>query len=153
MELEDLIAKVFEQAPHLAVFPLAENDANLAFIAGRDYDLRWACCFAVEINSASDTLCMVRCQWFIQTHNVLTLDTIARVRKTCSHFPVVGKQQYARGVSVEPSDWINARLDRHQIEHGLSPMLIPRGGDVILGFVEHNVRQVLVGRNQAFLRQ
>ena len=55
---------------------------------------------------------------------VLLLDAVARMREQLRELAVVGEDQQALGVAVEPADREHARLVGHEVEHGRAALRV-----------------------------
>ena len=73
---------------------------------------------------------------------ILLLHRVARVREAESKLPIVGQQQQAAGVDIQPPNGIDAEAAHfrgQEIEHGRSALWIPGRTDITHGFMQHQV--------------
>ena len=81
------------------------------------------------------------CQRLVESHLIDFLLIVARVRQLAGQLAVIGDEQHAHAVFVEPSDRIDPLGDStsQQIHDGLVGMRVVERGDEALGFVHHDI--------------
>ena len=77
-----------------------------------------------------------------------TRHRVARMQQVLRERAVVGEEQRALHVGVEPPDRIEARVAGHEVGHHGAPLRIADGGDVSAGFVEEEVAQRFTARQR-----
>jgi len=75
----------------------------------------------------------------VQECLVLLLDPKAGVHDTMGDLAIVCQQQQPLGLAIEPSDWHDALVDRHEVHDGVAAALVGGGRDVATRLVEQNV--------------
>jgi hypothetical protein len=70
---------------------------------------------------------------------ILLVEAVARMHDAIRDVAIVGQEQQALGVAVEPADGIDPLGNRHQIHYRAAVALILGGGDVAARFVEQDV--------------
>src|SRR5205085_2725082 len=73
------------------------------------------------------------------------LDLVARVREAVSELAVVGQQQRAGRVGVEPSDRDDTRFGRHELDDGWAAVRVTGRGDDTRRLVEEEIGEPLLG--------
>ena len=115
-------------APHLAVAALVDRPGGPR---RGDDDVAWA--GAVMPSSSSTPSRSWRIargrRLTVDLGQVLLLDAETRVGQPVGQVAVVGEQQQALGVEVEPTDREHPRLVRHEVDHRRSTLRIVGGGD------------------------
>lgn len=90
-----------------------------------------------EGKSSEEDVLLLSEEGFIQVDLVFLIEAVARVRDALSEVAVVGQEEEAFAFSVEPTDVAEVvPFFRKEVEDGLPPLLIERGGCVTGRLVE-----------------
>jgi hypothetical protein len=100
----------------------------------------------VELDPAGEPLHVGRRQRGLGLDGVELLDLVARVHQAVGELAVVGQQQHAGRVAVEPPDGHHAPLAElavEQVHHRAALLRVVGGGDRVARLVQHDVREGL----------
>ena len=101
-------------AAHLAVAALVDRDAQEAGVEQRDLGRRGEA--VVELDALAQAAERAAVRLALDLDEVLLVDAEARVREAVGEVAVVGEQQQALGVGVEPADREHPGLGGHQVD-------------------------------------
>lgn len=146
LELVDLVAERLDHAVDLAVLALVDRDAEpgVLALAGQDLDLGWHGGGAVVKHDALAQRIDLAAIELAVDLDVVGLGHVAAWREQAGgQLAIVGEQQHAFGIEVEPTD----RLDRHGqvrqvVHHRRASAIVGHGCDAGLGLIEQDIEVV-----------
>ena len=128
--------------PHLPIAPFADGDEQQA---GADQlDIRELRAAAVDRHAAFESIEIVGVGDAEHSRLVHARHAVARVREPRREIAVVGQEQQALGIEVQPPDGIDVLLDAaQQVDHRWSPLRIRPRCHVAARLVQQDVAVVL----------
>jgi hypothetical protein len=133
-------------AADLLVAPLAQGDLEpgLAGLVAIEADLARAGRSVVERHPGGPALEIALGHLALHLDDVGLRDVMPRVQQPVGELSVVGEQQRAGGVEIEPPHRVELRIDRLDVlEHRGAPLGVAAGADRQARLVEHEVDEVL----------
>ena len=124
-------------APHLPVAALVDRDAQEPSVEQGDLGRRGAA--VVELHALPEAAERAAVGLALHLDEVLLVHAEARVGEPVGEVAVVGEEQQALGVGVEPAHGEHPRLGGHEVDDGRAALRVARGGDDARRLVEQVV--------------
>lgn len=145
VELQHRIAQMLEDAPHDAVAPRVDFDADLLLVLRYVGDFIGIDFAVLERDALGDGIHVGTREGLVERHLVNLLLAVGGVGELLGQVAVVGEEQQSHAVLVEPANRIDAlragSLD--QLHHRLVGVGVLHRGHISLGLVEHEVDLLL----------
>jgi hypothetical protein len=146
LQLVDLVAERLDHAMDLAMLALVDRDAEpgVLALARQDLDLgRHRHGAIVERDAVPQRLDLFAAELGVHLDVIGLGDVVARGEQPRRQIAIVGQEQDAFGVEVEPTD----RFDRHRqvrqvVHHRRAATVIGHRGDASLGLIEQDIEVV-----------
>jgi hypothetical protein len=140
-QLENRVAHFVEHLADNPVAPLVDDDPNDRAILGvTDWpDHLRRCPLAIDDDPASQPVEGLWRRVAVQQRLVLLVDPVARMHDAVGDLAVVGQQQQAFGLPVQPADRDDPLVDGNEVHNGVAAALVGGCRDVATRLVEQNV--------------
>jgi hypothetical protein len=146
LELVDLVAKRLDHPVDLTMLALVDRDAEprVLALAGQDLDLgRHRDRAVVEGDAIAQRLDGVVPEPAVDLDVIRLRHVVGRGEQARRELAVVGEQQHALGVEVEPANRLHGdRQVREVVHHGRAPAVIGHRRDAALRLIEQDIEVV-----------
>ena len=141
----DLDSCDLHQPPHEVINPLVNGDRDNDAIGrlAQEPDLLGDDAAPLDHDSVADPLELRGARPGFGQDVILLGQPVAGVHDPVGHIAVVGEEQQAFGIAVEPSNRVNAFGDVDQVHHGPPPALVADSRDVTRRLVQDQVAKRL----------